>query len=1152
MKRILTSLFAFALLLVLLQGNANAQLTGTKTIPGTYATIAAAIADLNAQGVGAGGVTFNISPGYTETVPSGGLIINITSNQPTSGNPVVFQRNGAGANPVIQTDGAGSGTVAGTALGSNGDAIIKLVGVDYVTFNNINFTENYTGGTQTLRTEYGILMVRSSSTDGCKNITISGCTFQQQQSDIYSSCIATTNFNAAGTTTNPTDINGRHENISVQGCTLNNSVNGMYFQGYNHASAPYDFYENGYSIGNVTGNTLTNIGTGLAGTTTAIQYGIYSQYVDSIKVNNNTIRINSGLNNAQNYGILLSTAVNGFVDVINNNVCDTMISTTTSQQAAIWVSAGSSGTNNVVNIQNNVVANCRHIGATSGAAVYIGLGSAPYTMTMSGNVVRDNTMGGGGTATATGTMYGLYSSSSLNSNAGSSHTINNNNVENLTRTQSAAGSGTQYGIYVSNGGLITNIHNNTVDSLYNGTTTGALYGMAPVIGVTGGTLSTYNNTVSNLFKMPGATTGSIYGIYQNNSSATSNCYNNDIYNLTNFATASTGGAMYGYYNFGVGTLVENIYNNTIHDITHMGTTVASSLGCNGIYAASGPSTGLDKNVYGNTIYNISVGYGQVGGMQVNYALTANIYGNKLYNIAGTNNNLTPQTYGVILGNSTAGSVYNVYNNFVQEIKAPNCPNYPGAIGIWANAGATSVTNFMYNTIYLDATSAGANFGSIALYAGGVSGATVENRNNIIINKSVANGTGGSLAIYKPATTTLGTGTNNNNIYVTPGASNFLYYDGTTLYSDLASYKTAVAPRESNAVTDNTPFINTSSSPYDLHVSTTIPTWCEASGTPITTPIAVTTDFDGNTRNASTPDIGADEFDGVKFPDAPNLVSPSNNATGLPPSVNLIWNRPVSSFSYRVDVATDNSFTNIIATDSTSDSSKAVSGLTAGTQYYWRVKAYNVLGEGPYSNVWNFTIAAAPTTAPVLVYPSNGAVLVEVNPNMDWNSVPDATNYQIQISTDPGFSTIVVDTDTLTGTELQLGNNFLSVNTHYYWRVRGKSIGGDGPYSAEWDFTTGVTNIDPLANVPTVYELYQNYPNPFNPTTKIKFDIPQPGFVTLKVYDITGKEVATLVNSNLEPARYEVNWNGTQFASGVYFFRINAGDFVKVQKMILVK
>ena len=102
-----------------------------------------------------------------------------------------------------------------------------------------------------------------------------------------------------------------------------------------------------------------------------------------------------------------------------------------------------------------------------------------------------------------------------------------------------------------------------------------------------------------------------------------------------------------------------------------------------------------------------------------------------------------------------------------------------------------------------------------------------------------------------------------------------------------------------------------------------------------------------------------------------------------------------------------------------------------------------------------------------------------------------------------------------------------------------------------EFDQVITNIEPTSS-PTVYELYQNYPNPFNPSTKIKFDIPKSGFVSLKIYDITGREVSTLVNSELATGRYEFEWNGGQFASGVYFFRITAGEFVKVQKMMLIK
>jgi len=96
-------------------------------------------------------------------------------------------------------------------------------------------------------------------------------------------------------------------------------------------------------------------------------------------------------------------------------------------------------------------------------------------------------------------------------------------------------------------------------------------------------------------------------------------------------------------------------------------------------------------------------------------------------------------------------------------------------------------------------------------------------------------------------------------------------------------------------------------------------------------------------------------------------------------------------------------------------------------------------------------------------------------------------------------------------------------------------------------------------LPQKFSLYQNYPNPFNPVTKIKFDIPvnslnkglQP-LVQIKVYDILGKEVAVLVNENLEAGQYTLDWNSTNFASGIYFYEMNAGDFRDIKKMIVVK
>jgi hypothetical protein len=96
------------------------------------------------------------------------------------------------------------------------------------------------------------------------------------------------------------------------------------------------------------------------------------------------------------------------------------------------------------------------------------------------------------------------------------------------------------------------------------------------------------------------------------------------------------------------------------------------------------------------------------------------------------------------------------------------------------------------------------------------------------------------------------------------------------------------------------------------------------------------------------------------------------------------------------------------------------------------------------------------------------------------------------------------------------------------------------------------NSNHKINIPNEYSVSQNYPNPFNPVTNIKYQIPKDGFVTLRVYDITGREIAKLVNEVKQAGSYTVSFNGSNFASGVYFYKIQSGDFVKVKKMVLVK
>ncbi len=113
--------------------------------------------------------------------------------------------------------------------------------------------------------------------------------------------------------------------------------------------------------------------------------------------------------------------------------------------------------------------------------------------------------------------------------------------------------------------------------------------------------------------------------------------------------------------------------------------------------------------------------------------------------------------------------------------------------------------------------------------------------------------------------------------------------------------------------------------------------------------------------------------------------------------------------------------------------------------------------------------------------------------------------------------------------------------------------GFGP-SKIWFNGSGITTaIDPISGItPENFSLSQNYPNPFNPVTKISFAIPKNNLVTLKVYDITGKEVATLINENMSAGEYEATFDASKLSSGVYFYKLSSGNFTDVKKMMLLK
>ncbi|NNL22439.1 MAG: T9SS type A sorting domain-containing protein, partial [Ignavibacteriaceae bacterium] len=150
---------------------------------------------------------------------------------------------------------------------------------------------------------------------------------------------------------------------------------------------------------------------------------------------------------------------------------------------------------------------------------------------------------------------------------------------------------------------------------------------------------------------------------------------------------------------------------------------------------------------------------------------------------------------------------------------------------------------------------------------------------------------------------------------------------------------------------------------------------------------------------------------------------------------------------------------------------------------------------------------------------------------------DFSPYQCNISF--GYSSKFFNTD---------NNVFVGhTDTKLYYSSR---VTNDSIIYKTIDFS--LTNVQETTSKIRAYELFHNYPNPFNPTTKIEFQIEDLGFVDLKVYDVLGNEVATLVNEEKSAGIYEVEFNGSELTSGIYFYQLKAGNFVETKKMIVLK
>jgi hypothetical protein len=190
-----------------------------------------------------------------------------------------------------------------------------------------------------------------------------------------------------------------------------------------------------------------------------------------------------------------------------------------------------------------------------------------------------------------------------------------------------------------------------------------------------------------------------------------------------------------------------------------------------------------------------------------------------------------------------------------------------------------------------------------------------------------------------------------------------------------------------------------------------------------------------------------------LPAAPALVSPASGATGVSLNPLLDWGDVSGATSYEYQVSLSNTFGTIARTATVTGSQWTITtALNSGTTYYWRVRAKNACGAGPWSSYRSFTTACLSTVAPTLVSPASGATDVSLTPLLDWSDVANAASYEYQVSLSNTFGTIA-RTATVTGSQWTI-TTALNSGTTYYWRVRAKNACATaGPWSSIRSFKT---------------------------------------------------------------------------------------------------
>jgi hypothetical protein len=284
---------------------------------------------------------------------------------------------------------------------------------------------------------------------------------------------------------------------------------------------------------------------------------------------------------------------------------------------------------------------------------------------------------------------------------------------------------------------------------------------------------------------------------------------------------------------------------------------------------------------------------------------------------------------------------------------------------------------------------------------------------------------------------------------------------------------------------------------------------------------------------------------------PIPVYPSNGQRNLSTPITFKWNKANNSANYTLEVAKDNLFSQLVINDTKiTDTTRSETIKNRNTKFYWKVAAINSAGVATWSDTWSFTTSlSAPYSLTAAVDQPREIILTWQD-----SSVTSLTEYKIERNTSSDTNFVLIDS--VSATQTSYIDKSVADGIMYNYRIKGVSNLIESDYSNEASIVTTITAVkSPSLN--NTYDLMQNYPNPFNPSTAITYQLAALGKVQIKVFDILGREVKTLVNDERPAGKYQVIWNatdnfGNKVTSGIYIYSLRTNSYSQSRKMILMK